>query len=937
MIYFNGINGDTGNYLFDPLSMAGAAALARGNAFRDDDAAKSWIVKFLERMKNPIRGLPDEVDPTDVSQAGWAVVFHSQTAQAIRDAVQPLIDHRRAQVPADRCKVLEYCSGQGMQEFLKAYGVYPGSVAPGSVPYYVLLVGDPELIPFQFQFLLDIEYAVGRICFDTADQYRQYADSVVEYEKAEQVAAGREIVYWGPRHDPSTTLSADYLISPLYDGVQEAADRDARGESVATRNGFGSRCFAADQATRDALLRILRGTSEAATPAMLFTASHGLGWLAEQVGHDRQRGENGALFCQDWPGEGPVSMEHYVTGRDIGDDAQLHGLVAFMFACFGAGTPEFNHYLKQRDHQQRIAERPFVAALPQRFLSHPNGGALAVLGHVDMAWSYSFKPPKIGQQLQPFRNLIGRILSGQPVGHSTKDFSERYAALSAELLSTLDSNGSAVSDARLARMWIERNDAQNYILLGDPAARIRVADLQSPGSLGAKAGEARPPAARVTTAAPARSLAAPPSGSAAVKPQLAPAQPAGGGRPTGTLPAPSSGDPTRPPAVSQRREGAVASQSETAGAGGESQAFMAAPSPDSFPKSSLPAVDPSRRFRGILREVRAEAQAIHRSLDCLASACDPEQAEGGLGEFSPAHREADRVRDRNSPRIARLLRAARQLLEENPAIYDWCSDEISQLESHWDRCLANWPSDETDAARIVAVAVNSRDALRELIFVCGRLTIPARVQQHLNTLRIGEGLVFAENFQDELQTPEDCRRLLRYMADHPYVVSGVIDCQKGTIFRASSRGVRRLASYIGLATLVILGYAAIFLATWIPAEQWAPAGRFSELAAAYSCLMAGAVVHLLVGGVKQARQDAADGIVAVKDWLLWVHVREASLALSIIYLWIGLVGLVFLVEPPLSWATAFFVGYSIDSFVDLFMDRFATQVETWRKTATETL
>ena len=124
----------------------------------------------------------------------------------------------------------------------------------------------------------------------------------------------------------------------------------------------------------------------------------------------------------------------------------------------------------------KIAEQPFVAALPQRLLSHPNGGALAVLGHVERAWGYSIKPPGVGAQLQPFRNLIGRILSGEPVGNSTKDFSDKYAVLSAELLSELDESqpGGKPKDSELAWKWIERNDAQNYVVLGDPAVRVRV-------------------------------------------------------------------------------------------------------------------------------------------------------------------------------------------------------------------------------------------------------------------------------------------------------------------------------------------------------------------------------------------------------------------------------------------------------------------------------
>ena len=87
-----------------------------------------------------------------------------------------------------------------MKDWLKRHGVYPGSVAPTKVPYYLLLIGGPESIPFDFQYLLDIEYAVGRLCFDHADQYRLYAESVVDYEKAQAAPTSRQMVYWGTRH-----------------------------------------------------------------------------------------------------------------------------------------------------------------------------------------------------------------------------------------------------------------------------------------------------------------------------------------------------------------------------------------------------------------------------------------------------------------------------------------------------------------------------------------------------------------------------------------------------------------------------------------------------------------------------------------------------------------------------------------------------------------
>jgi hypothetical protein len=207
---------------------------------------------------------------------------------------------------------------------------------------------------------------------------------------------------------------------------------------------------------------------------VLFTASHGLGW---PKGDARQRPAQGALLCQDWTGFGGIKPEHYLTAADVADDARVHGLVAFLFACFGAGTPAFDGFLERgQAGPVGLAEEPFAAALPQRLLSHPGGSALPVVGHVDRAWGFSIQPPGLGPQLLPFRNFLGRVLAGEPVGHATKDFSERFAALSVELLSQYDRTqpGQRPSDRDLVWNWVGRNDAQSYVLLGDPAVQLRV-------------------------------------------------------------------------------------------------------------------------------------------------------------------------------------------------------------------------------------------------------------------------------------------------------------------------------------------------------------------------------------------------------------------------------------------------------------------------------
>jgi hypothetical protein len=185
-------------------------------------------------------------------------------------------------------------------------------------------------------------------------------------------------------------------------------------------------------------------------------------------------------MCQDWPGFGQIRKDHYLASVDLPDDARVHGLIAFHFACYGAGTPQQDHFFHEPGQAPPdIADKPFVASLPKRLLAHPQGGALATIGHVERAWGYSIVAPQAGPQIQPFQNTLGRILVGQPVGYATKDFSERYAALSTNLSGLLEEIGfgAQIADDELSRTWIERNDAQNYVVLGDPAVRLRVEDM----------------------------------------------------------------------------------------------------------------------------------------------------------------------------------------------------------------------------------------------------------------------------------------------------------------------------------------------------------------------------------------------------------------------------------------------------------------------------
>jgi hypothetical protein len=247
------------------------------------------------------------------------------------------------------------------------------------------------------------------------------------------------------------------------------------GRSVAAyldgRAGWSTEVRLAGDADRAAFAAALGESA----PAFAFTASHGMGFPAD---HPRQADLQGALLCQDWPGpEGPgVRREHYFAAEDVPPDGAVGGLVSFHFACYGAGTPvrdSFAHRKGTRSPARRLAARPLAARLPQRLASHPGGGALAVIGHVDRAWGWSFVWGE-SFQLQVFDSAVRELLDGYPVGAAMEHFGQRHGQLSAMLaaLWTRRRQGEEIDAERLAGLWTAANDARAYAIFGDPAVRL---------------------------------------------------------------------------------------------------------------------------------------------------------------------------------------------------------------------------------------------------------------------------------------------------------------------------------------------------------------------------------------------------------------------------------------------------------------------------------
>lgn len=455
-----------------PALLLGEADLARAEQWIADqqytpDPDEERFLQDSRREVERVRRLrARQVERgANLAETGWGIIFAATdtAAASVEAALAELIELRRGQA-GGRLQVFTgprgYGPGESGQAYLTRLGLAPGASDYSRVPYYLLLAGDPERLPFELQYALQTQYAVGRLAFPSLAEYASYARSVVSAESGSFSLLPRVALFSPLEPEPTPETKAfDDLLRPLLSSLYSAAqERDWEIEEYLQVEGAHQH------------LRELLGGPR--TPTVLFSASYGVWTEGGDPEQEAIQGSIMTLLERERRLDPP--RELYVAADDIGDEARLLGSMAFLFGSCTAGTPQRNNFPGPSTPPE-LAPRPFVARLAQRLLGHGQGGALAVIGHVDQAWTASYDWKGVSLDINHFSGALKRLMEGATVGAAFQPLVQRYQQLSAMLAAELQQvffyDGQA-ERSELERLNLYTVDARNYIILGDPAARL---------------------------------------------------------------------------------------------------------------------------------------------------------------------------------------------------------------------------------------------------------------------------------------------------------------------------------------------------------------------------------------------------------------------------------------------------------------------------------
>ena len=252
---------------------------------------------------------------------GWTYLISRNDPQkaSLENAIKKLIEHRELEdLPIFYDSNLEEADWDVW--ISQNYYNNEGRPRDSNPPKYVLIIGDPKYIPFDFQSKLSIHAVVGRLDLSPGD-LEKYSKKIVKFETSKQKVNKKAIVFapdWEIRNGKwdATHYSHLKMARPIAEKLKE---KNIEVTELMFKN-----------ATKKNLIKSFK---EIKSPAIVYAASHGtFPASSRNLSLDEQIKRTGAICCQDRVND-PKAL---FSAEDVPEDEEfLKGSIFFLFSCFG--------------------------------------------------------------------------------------------------------------------------------------------------------------------------------------------------------------------------------------------------------------------------------------------------------------------------------------------------------------------------------------------------------------------------------------------------------------------------------------------------------------------------------------------------------------------------------------------------------------------------
>lgn len=338
-----------------------------------------------------------------------------------------------------------------------AIGQSPMGTVRECIPYYLLICGTPDKVPWELQYVLNAHYAVGRIHL-AEPELENYITALRSDWKGSTANTKRALV-WAVNlgGDDITTLMRNVIAAKIHEKLSQDSDLAGGAQFL---DGPGA-------ATAAELMKTLAS----AVPALIVTTSHGQTYPLDNL--DLLGKGLGLLVDQNYAS---------VDSSSLLSTWQPDGAIWYAHACCSAGSCSqtlFDGLAQDESEVDRILKGVAkngnqVAPLPTALLS-ASKPARAFVGHVEPTFDWTLRNPDTNQSTADSMQqaLYSELYQPSPVGYAFRRWYDRLATL----FSAYDrdqaefSRGGNTRAAMLKDLLCAR-DVQSTVILGDPTATL---------------------------------------------------------------------------------------------------------------------------------------------------------------------------------------------------------------------------------------------------------------------------------------------------------------------------------------------------------------------------------------------------------------------------------------------------------------------------------